>query len=206
MTHANDESALIEALQKLPTAHRAMFAAACAERLWTTVADAPPALANALRDALDALWGWLIETATQPSAAEGALDRVMRYSDTLWEDAVAATAYALRCYRTGDAREAAWSARRAYDFLDDRIATELGVRILDRTVAERILGTACIQRELARQWRDIAELRWASSWGVEARVAAEQCRVRAMIDAGDFLPDDAGCLDERSKVDSGEGQ
>lgn len=69
------------------------------------------------------------------------------------DDAASAAAYVLRALETGDAREAAWAARRSYEAADHYVMYRVGVE-----GEEQVLIHPIVQGELARQHRDIEAL------------------------------------------------
>ena len=103
------------------------------------------------------------------------------------EDAAASIAYALRTHLTGEAQEAAWSARRAYEALDSQVVNELDIDPSDLGAEDQILGHAAIQQELARQHRDLADLSALANSPDEARIAIETLRTRAHREADGLL-------------------
>lgn len=165
-----DEPALLGALSNLVPAARSVFAAACAERLipvyrWfhDRTGRGDPDL---LGDALERLWSQLegsvsVDLKSQIEVAEG----LVPFEDDSWVDecayaqnTAAAAAYALRSYLSGDAQDAAWSARQVYEALDLWVATRDNVDFNapggERFIAEDPL----VQAELARQRRCVESL------------------------------------------------
>jgi hypothetical protein len=71
-------------------------------------------------------------------------------------DAHAAAAYALRAWLSGEACEAAWAARRAYECRDEIAANELDVRVYTPEVETNTLSRPIVQSELEAQARDLA--------------------------------------------------
>jgi len=74
------------------------------------------------------------------------------------EDAAAAVAYALRCRQNGQAQEAAWAARRAYEALDHFVIAKEGIDTNKAGAAQLVLAHPLVQAELLRQQRDLREL------------------------------------------------
>jgi len=86
-------------------------------------------------------------------------DHVWTVADAIVDDAISSTAYALRCFISGEAQEAAWSARRSYESAD-QIAIKLlnaepGQKGFEKLVSQHEI----VQRELQRQNRDMQLLR-----------------------------------------------
>lgn len=111
------------------------------------------------------------------------------------EDAASALAYALRCRRHGDPREAAWAAKRAYEavsgLLRSRADAPLGLSGASLGPPSQLQGLAQIewaqahpltQAELGRQQRDLQELLGVRGPG-GAAVATARLRERARAEA-----------------------
>lgn len=176
-------------LPRLPPVARAAFAAACAERLLAAyrwfherTGQGDP---DALEDALEALWTDLIggrstDLELQQRVAEG----LVPSEDDSWmpesafaQHAAAAVAYAIGSRLRDDAEQAAWAARQVYDALDLWIITRDDLDLNVAGVEERIASDPLVQKELARQRRDIEQLGDASEGEVPALAA--QMRERA---------------------------
>ena len=96
------------------------------------------------------------------------------------EDAVVALVYALEARVTQGSQEAAWSARRAYEALDRFVMyDDSGVIVMANE--QRLLEHPLVQAELARQKRDLDELRAVGDQ--DARDVAARLRDRAKEDA-----------------------
>jgi uncharacterized protein YjaG (DUF416 family) len=165
-----DEHALRTQLDQLSQAHRAAFAAACAERLFPAYLHFSQTAQNAdpdkLRAALNRLWDDLTgnpmselelrATAKECEALVPSEEEESSDEQPYGEDAAAALAYALEARFKGS-QEAAWSARRAYEALDHFVDFRNGdgIRV---TPEEQILEDPLVQAELARQSRDLKEL------------------------------------------------
>jgi uncharacterized protein YjaG (DUF416 family) len=80
-------------------------------------------------------------------------------SEQAWaEDAAAAVVYALRCRLNGQAQEAAWAARRAYEALDHFVIAREGIDTSKAGAEAQVLSHPVVQAELLRQQRDLGEL------------------------------------------------
>jgi hypothetical protein len=97
------------------------------------------------------------------------------------EDAASATAYALRCRRNGMSQEAVWAARRANEFLDDFVINDNNINPNGAAAETLILAHPLIQAELARQIRDLEELRHGT-------ITLQGLRERSEKEAEEFLP------------------
>jgi len=84
-------------------------------------------------------------------------DETTREGLDLLDDAVASVAYAIRTRLTGSSQEAAWSARRCYEYFD-HVANENFADVgVDEPTEERLLADPKIQDELKRQ-HDLMEV------------------------------------------------
>jgi uncharacterized protein YjaG (DUF416 family) len=191
-----DEKALSIGLDQIPPPLRAIFAATIAERLFPAYANFSRKTGRGhpakLADILERLWQDLKGTPMDAQELQESINLLMnlipKEDDIPWipeqawaEDAAAATAYALRCRQTGDSREAAWAARRAYEALDHFVLTPIKIDTNVMGVEERALSSPLIQAELIRQLRDLRELKAESERGVAA--LAQQMRERAKSEA-----------------------
>ena len=160
-------------LAELPPRLQAAFAAACAERLFPAYVDfwkrAGRGDQVALAATLERIWKNLLgdgamgtgDIRAEPSRT---MELIPGESDEPWvseqpygEDAASAVAYTLRALDSGAPQEAAWSARRAYEAVDHHVMHRLGI-----ADDERVLSHPLVQAELARQQRDLGELRAAT--------------------------------------------
>lgn len=191
-----DEARLIKALAEISSVARAVFAAACAERMlpvyrWfhgRTGRGEPVALERALAD----LWVALESGCQSPESLHQhqiAVEELVPNEDDSWvdecayaENAAAAVAYAIRAWLTGSPQEAAWAARQAYDALDYRITNRDNVDLNASGVREQIEADPLIQEELARQRRDLEVLGRTPGSSGAFEEAATQLRERARID------------------------
>jgi len=90
------------------------------------------------------------------------------------EDALAALAYALRCWKTGDPQESVWAARRACEAVSFFIENQPGAEANARQSAS--YDHPLEQTELARQRRDIDDL-------LQGEITTSRLRARAQADA-----------------------
>src|SRR5262245_55148515 len=132
----HDEAALVCHLGRLGNDSRVAFAAACAERLLPAYNEFCRRAGRGSRDALagilEKVWLHLLGNKMSTAQIRAELDRSMSFipgeDDEPWvdeqpyaDDAASAVAYALRALETGEPREAAWAARRAYDAADHHV-------------------------------------------------------------------------------------
>jgi hypothetical protein len=80
---------------------------------------------------------------TEGDASEEGLD--------LLDDSVAAVAYAIRTKLTGSGQEAAWSARRCYEYFDRAANEDFTSLDVNEPTDERLLTHPKVQNELKRQ-------------------------------------------------------
>jgi uncharacterized protein YjaG (DUF416 family) len=190
-----DEPALLQRLERLPRQSRTIFAAAVAQRLlpayarfWKKTGKGDPTRLTAI---LGQLWGDLDGTKTSQEAQQESIDLCISlippedfepwcqeqfYAD----DAAAALAYALRSRESGNAEEAAWAARRAYNALDHFVIAKEDIDINKPGAEETVLAHPIIQAELARQDRDLLDL---SANRSDISRIADQIRQRAKAEA-----------------------
>jgi len=170
------EGELVESLERLSARLRVVFAAACAERLLPAYIASPTPAGDpsALRGILSRLWEDLegkpmteLEVDAELDACMGIIENIVPGEDNagaavvdhaLAEDAASATAYALRCRRSGDGKEAAWAARRAYETVDQYVVDREGVNLNAVGAEELLIEHPLVQAELERQHRDLDDL------------------------------------------------
>lgn len=191
-----DEGELSKELQGISADLRVAFAAACAARLMVAYTRFSSRTRKGDPLVLSAILGrlWLDLGGTRMSDAE--LEEHIETCETLipdedgkdWvieqaaaEDAVSALAYALRCRRNGQPREATWAARCAYEALDDFVINQEDIDTNAPGAEHRVLSNPLVQAELGRQARDLHEL-------VGGLVTIEQLRDRANAEAAIFIP------------------
>lgn len=168
-----NEQSLVGELERLPSPFRVVFAAASAERLLpayisfsrqTGRAD-PTALATIL----ERLWldaqGNRMDTRQVQEDVDLTMSLIPQEDTISWvseqalaEDAAAAVAYALRCRLNGQAQEAVWAARRAYEALDHFVIAREGIDTSKAGAEAQVLSHPLVQAELLRQQRDLGEL------------------------------------------------
>jgi uncharacterized protein YjaG (DUF416 family) len=180
-----NEELLAADLDRLAVPLRVVFAAACAERLKPayekfskeTGRGNPAKLAAILSQLWEDLEGNELSPSQLQEGIESCMELIPQEDDGPWipaqavaEDAAAALAYALRCRQSGEAQEAAWSARRAYEAVDHFVISREGIDV-NRAESERVvLSDPIVQSELSRQRRDLNELRTASTADVVERI------------------------------------
>ena len=84
---------------------------------------------------------------------------------TYGQDTAMSVAYALRARLNGEAQEAAWAARVAYEALDHFVINCEGIDTNKPGEEQRVLSHPLIQAEFARQRRDLDDLLRASDGG-----------------------------------------
>jgi uncharacterized protein YjaG (DUF416 family) len=191
-----NEMELAERIEELPRPDRAAFAAACAERLLPAYhkfsARSNRGDPHIVEQILTRLWTDLSGESMSDAETEAQIDACMelipREDDGPWvaeqgaaEDAVAALTYALRCRRSGLAKEAAWAARRAYEAVDDYLINHENVDTNIAGAEARVLAHPLMQAELARQQRDLDEL-------LAGTITIDRLRERSRAEAAEFLP------------------
>jgi uncharacterized protein YjaG (DUF416 family) len=170
-----DEKRLVNELNRLAPARRAAFAASCAERLAPmyrtfskfTGEGEPEAIAAALEH----VWEELSSENRNDARTEevlAACEKLVTDEDAgerKWvvqrgcaQNALAAVIYTVRCLRTGDAQEAAWSARQAYEALDLHVQHLEDFNPDSPDAEERLLMHPLVQVELGRQRHDLLDL------------------------------------------------
>jgi uncharacterized protein YjaG (DUF416 family) len=194
MAFTFDETELQQRLEQLPITSRVAFAAACAERMAPSYEEYSARTGSGdptvYRELLARLW---TDLNGQPMS-DPEIDRNIERSGDLFpeepdpwmpeypaaEDATAALAYSLESRRNGSSKEAVWAARRAYEALDDYVITREDLDIAAPGAELKVLNHPLVQAELARQNRDLDELR-------DNRITVDQLRDRAKAEAPAFL-------------------
>lgn len=169
-----DESALIAKLGRLPAPLRIAFATACAERQMPAYRrfgiQVGREVPDALEHALEEVW-------TDPSLVpdrEGFEQRIEELMALIpqeegfqqpWtqevtnaQNAGMSAVYALRAKLGGEAQEAAWAARVAYEALDNFVINSENIDTNRPGEEQRVIAHPLVQAELARQHRDLDEL------------------------------------------------
>lgn len=168
-----NEQSLVTDLGRLPSPFRVVFAAACAERFLPAYVSFSGRTgrgdATMLSAILERLWldvqGDRMDTRQVQENVDLLMDLIPQEDAGSWvpeqawaEDAAAAVAYALRCRQNGQAQEAAWAARRAYEALDHFVIAKEGIDTNKAGAAQLVLAHPLVQAELLRQQRDLREL------------------------------------------------
>jgi hypothetical protein len=181
-----DEKALVAALEKLPVTGRTAFAAACAGRLQATYVrfsdKTGRGTSGDFLKLLSRLWddldGSTVSSPDLDVLIGSCMALIPKDEDGPWDvekpaaqEAGIALAYALRCRRTGLAKEAAWAARYAYEAIANHVLDYEGsdtgadvpkLQVLRpgqaKEVLARLKSHPLVQAELARQQRDLEEL------------------------------------------------
>ena len=195
MAFTFDETTVEARIEQLATTSRTAFAAACAERMAlayekysnrTGLGD--PRL---FKELLMRLWTDLGGERMSDAEIDANIERAEELvppEDSSWvpeypaaDDAAAGLAYSFECRRNESAKEAVWAARRAYEALDDYVITNENIDTAAPGAESEVLSHRLVQAELARQSRDLDELR-------EGRITINQLRDRAKAEATEFLP------------------
>ena len=177
---------------------RAVFAAACAERLYPSYAlfATRSGLGNSseLRSLLDRVWSHLLGKAVEDlrSLEDGCEDLLP--PDDPWieesaaaDDAAASACYALNCTITGDAKAAATSARRVCEAIDSHIVATQSIDTTSRGAEAVVALHPLMRAEYRRQLRDLDAL--AQAPAPLERSVIDGIRERARQDANAlFLP------------------
>ncbi|MBS2018400.1 MAG: DUF416 family protein [Deltaproteobacteria bacterium] len=190
-----DEEALVRALDACPPLARAVFAAACVERLrraYVSFARASGLVDGERRfvQLLDDLWRALerpldVSVERRKAAVDAAIALIPDADDELYdpyaEDAAAALLYAWECLATGESQPAAWAARRSHEAVDQLVIRPPSVEIGDPAAEARILAHPLIQAALERQRADLVDLRsFDDSAAARVRGRAERtCALRS---------------------------
>ena len=193
-----DEKKLVADLKRLTPPLRVAFAAASAERQMPAYRSFiskhhvknPDALERALHDA------W-VNPSKRSAELQQQLDECMALipqEDVVkpWteeanyaQDASISVTYTLRARITGEAQEAAWSARHAWESLYQFVIDRERLDINQTDDMARVLSHPLVQAELARQRRDLTELRNVSGENLQRVIA--QVRDRAKAESKTFF-------------------
>lgn len=195
-----DEGALVTKLQNLPQEHRVAFAAMCAERQMGAYrlfeAMNGREVPNALEGALEEVWidpavmrdektfEQRIEELMHLIPQDKTLQKPWTQSATNAQNAGMSAIYALRTRLSGDAQEAAWAARVAYEALDNFVINSGNIDTNTPGNEQQVLSHPLVQAELRRQQRDLDELRTGKEH--HARLIA-RLRDRARTEAAIFF-------------------
>ena len=145
---------------------------------------------NALERALEDVWTDLgvvenraafeqrIEELMSLIPQEEGLQQPWTQEATNAQNAGMSAVYALRAKLAGEAREAAWAARVAYEALDNFVINSEDININKPGEEQRVLAHPLVQAELARQDRDLDELR-AGKQAPAALITGLRDRARA---------------------------
>lgn len=183
-----DEKSLIVELGALSKQARIAFAAAAATRQLGNYERLARALGvehiQRPREIATQLWTDLRSDTVDRTAWSARLDEVMGLlpeesddwivSHALADDALSSLAYAIRCLLTPEPREAAWAARRAYEAVDQAAIRVLDVQPGLPNTESAIKSHGFVQRELARQRRDILMLSAGSFADVQWQAFEEE--------------------------------
>lgn len=192
-----NELELVRKLELIPSRLRAAFASACAERQLVAYAKRMAQMGKSDPDVLGAILARLWNDLAGESMSDGEIQQridccmklVPHEDDVTWaaehqavaEDATSAVAYALRCRRNGQAQEAAWAARTAYEALDYVVISRGKINTNLAGAEDRVLSNSLVQAELVRQERDLDELH-------HGLVSVEELRERSKAEAKAFIP------------------
>lgn len=191
-----EEIKLAQKLGQLANGARVAFAAACAQRLSASYAKFSTQTGRgdevALNGILTRLWndlnGSQMSDEDLDAMIAACMELVPKEDDGPWsmeqaaaEDAASALVYALRCRRSGQAKEAAWAARRAYEATDHYVINTENIDTETPGAEARILSHPLVQAELRRQQRDLDELQ-------DETVTVDGLRERSVAEAATLLP------------------
>jgi uncharacterized protein YjaG (DUF416 family) len=172
-----DERMLKHELDQLPWQASMAFAASCAQRL----ADAYRRFAaiDARGDALrfdrvmDYLWSCVLTADNDRIAAEtleGVMSLLVDEQSPGWttatgyaQDALTSLAYSIRYMLSHDTQEAVWAARCVYEAVDTYVIERDDIDTNLPDAETQILRDPVVQAELARQARDLGELKAVGS-------------------------------------------
>lgn len=164
-----DERILTNELAKLSKWEQIGFALAVAARQLSNYeyyarktcldrVDRPRQIANQLMTSIQA---GSVDHPTWTSILDDLMNLLPEESEfwVIWhalaDDALSSLAYAVRCLLTTDPQEAAWTARRAYEAADQAAIRMLGIQPGLQDTEKEIKSHPSVQRELARQQRDV---------------------------------------------------
>ena len=125
-----DETEIARRVAALPSAARALFACACAERLMTAFRwfcdMTSSASYRVVREALDAAWfpdgaGWAAAFSEVAALVPGDEEGELSLGSAVAQNAVACVAYALEVRQTGEVQKAVWAARQLYEAADTAV-------------------------------------------------------------------------------------
>ncbi len=183
-----DERALVGELHALSNRARIAFAAAAATRQLSScerlARGSDAGIGRRPREIAVHLWTDLQSAVTDRTAWSKRLDEVMNLlpeeSDdwvighALAEDALSSLAYAIRCLLSSSPQEAAWAARRAYEAADQAAVRVLDVQPGLPNTEAKIWSHQFVQRELARQRKDLSQLRTDLVCDVQRQAFADE--------------------------------
>jgi len=164
-----DERHLMTALDKASPPRRTAFATACAARLTRLLlqSEATSPEKETLTNAIELLRADLRDSGETEVDWQALLDHVMTLlpgEDATWhdvksllDDSVAAVAYAIRTRLTGSSQEAAWSARKCYEYFDSVANQDFCRRGVEEPTDLMLLEHPETQKELRRQ-HDLLEV------------------------------------------------
>jgi len=174
--HEYREESLKEELGRFTPSARLAFAACCAQRLLSvchTFAELTrrSEIGDLVDQALDHIWNHILST-PENQRTDQLLDDLMAAMPTeddperteltaYAEDGMSSVAYCLRFMQSSDPQEAAWAARRVYETLDQCVLYRDEISPYEPGGEARVLADPMIQAELARQARDLADLKSA---------------------------------------------
>lgn len=167
-----NEAANIRALQRMGIDARVLFAMQCATRLLPAYHNFYKVTGRGDPQMLEQIAARVWADLATPHVSGSDTTQMIELCSTLipaedesWdestqpyaEDAAAALAYALRARVTGEAQEAAWAGRRAYE-ARVHYARALLEKSHDHVTDSEISHHPAVQNELERQRRDLDEL------------------------------------------------
>lgn len=165
-----DEQKLIKQLEELPKRFRTIFAAACAQRLFSSYGVYDPSGkildTQAAAQILDGVWSDLLNDSISLSQADGqkCTEMAMVLNDeegegTVAEDAIAAIAYTVRYHLGGDQKEVAYPARRETETIDAYLQNILNIDFADPQAEQKLSTHPLMQKVLEWQIWDLLDLK-----------------------------------------------
>jgi len=183
-----DEPKLVMELSALPSAALVTFATACAGRLATSLDATWPdhgLISSALNMLSASAAGRSIDAGSLEQKLLAAIpdeDSEPGLTAALAEDTLAALSYALSCSNSGEAQDAAWAACRAYEMVDRYAGQTLAGSSFTVEMEAAIMRHPTVQTELARQRRDLQELRDAQDDPARLLVILNRSKIEPVID------------------------
>lgn len=160
-----DEPALVERLLLLSERARTAFAASCLCRLAAAL-DANHSNSGLVSEVQAQLLAFVLAARENIDSSLGEelvsaiadVGEDSTFAAAHAEDTLAAAAYAIRCAGSGQAQDAAWAARRAYETVDRYAGKDEQGGSYTTEFEAAVMRHPIVQREINRQRRDLDEL------------------------------------------------